>query len=146
MCDGITQGEPGMELSLFSRDSIALSTTIALSHNVFDAAICMGTCDKIVPGLMIGALRHGHLPMIFISGGPMSTGISNTEKNRKRKAFADKQIDKIELMEVEQAAYHDQGTCTFYGTANTNQLIAETMGFQLPGSALPLPILLKEKS
>ena len=135
MCDGITQGEPGMELSLFSRDSIALSTTIALSHNVFDAAICMGTCDKIVPGLMIGALRHGHLPMIFISGGPMSTGISNTEKNRKRKAFTDKQIDKIELMEVEQAAYHDQGTCTFYGTANTNLLISGTMGFQLPGSA-----------
>ena len=146
MCDGITQGEPGMELSLFSRDTIALSTAVGLSHNVFDAAICMGTCDKIVPGLMIGALRHGHLPMIFISGGPMATGISNTEKSIKRKAFAAHEIDKIELMEVEQAAYHDQGTCTFYGTANTNQLIAEAMGFQLPGAAFtPANTIEREK-
>ena len=146
MCDGITQGEPGMELSLFSRDTIALSTAVGLSHNVFDAAICMGTCDKIVPGLMIGALRHGHLPMIFISGGPMATGISNTEKSIKRKAFAAHEIDKIELMEVEQAAYHDQGTCTFYGTANTNQLIAEAMGFQLPGAAFtPAGTIEREK-
>ena len=135
MCDGITQGEPGMELSLFSRDTIALSTAIGLSHNVFNGIVCMGTCDKIVPGLVIGALRHGHLPAIFVSGGPMSTGISNTEKSLSRKEFAAGKIDRIKMLEVEQKAYHDQGTCTFYGTANTNQLIAEAMGFQLPGAA-----------
>ena len=135
MCDGITQGEPGMELSLFSRDTIALSTAIGLSHNVFDSAICMGTCDKIVPGLLIGALQFGHLPIIFIPGGPMSTGISNATKSESRKSFAAGEINKIELLAVEQQAYHSQGTCTFYGTANTNQLIAEAMGFQLPGAA-----------
>ena len=135
MCDGITQGEPGMELSLFSRDTIALSTAVGLSHNVFDAAICMGTCDKIVPGLLMGALQFGHLPVIFIPGGPMSTGISNEAKSESRKSFAAGEISKIDLLEIEQQAYHSPGTCTFYGTANTNQLIAEAMGFQLPGSA-----------
>ena len=135
MCDGITQGEPGMELSLFSRDSIALSTAIGLSHNVFDSAICMGTCDKIVPGLLIGALKFGHLPVIFIPGGPMATGISNSKKNEARQSYAAGEIEKIELLNIEQEAYHSEGTCTFYGTANTNQLIAEAMGFQLPGAA-----------
>ena len=135
MCDGITQGEPGMELSLFSRDTIALSTAIGLSHNVFDSAICMGTCDKIVPGLLIGALKFGHLPVIFLPGGPMSTGISNAKKAQARQAYAAGEIQKIDLLNVEQQAYHSTGTCTFYGTANTNQLIAEAMGFQLPGAA-----------
>ena len=135
MCDGITQGEPGMELSLFSRDTIALSTAIGLSHNVFDSAICMGTCDKIVPGLLIGALKFGHLPVIFLPGGPMSTGISNSKKAQARQAYAAGEIQKIDLLNVEQQAYHSTGTCTFYGTANTNQLIAEAMGFQLPGTA-----------
>jgi len=135
MCDGITQGEPGMELSLFSRDAIALSTAIGLSHNVFDAAICMGTCDKIVPGLLIGALKFGHLPIIFIPGGPMATGISNAKKSETRQSYAAGEIDKIDLLAIEQQAYHSKGTCTFYGTANTNQLIAEAMGFQLPGAA-----------
>ena len=135
MCDGITQGEPGMELSLFSRDTIALSTAIGLSHNVFDSAICMGTCDKIVPGLLIGALKFGHLPVIFLPGGPMSSGISNSKKAETRKAFAAGEINRIDLLNVEQQAYHSPGTCTFFGTANTNQLIAEAMGFQLPGTA-----------
>ena len=135
MCDGITQGEPGMELSLFSRDTIALSTAIGLSHNVFDSAICMGTCDKIVPGLLIGALKFGHLPIIFLPGGPMSTGISNAKKAEARQAYAAGEIQKIDLLNIEQQAYHSTGTCTFYGTANTNQLIAEAMGFQLPGAA-----------
>ena len=135
MCDGITQGEPGMELSLFSRDTIALSTAIGLSHNVFDSAICMGTCDKIVPGLLIGTLKFGHLPVIFLPGGPMSTGISNAKKAEARQAYAAGEIQKIDLLNIEQQAYHSSGTCTFYGTANTNQLIAEAMGFQLPGAA-----------
>ena len=135
MCDGITQGEPGMELSLFSRDTIALSTAIGLSHNVFDGAVCMGTCDKIVPGLLIGALRFGHLPTIFVPAGPMHSGISNADKAEKRKEFSAGKIDRIDLLAVEQNAYHSPGTCTFYGTANTNQLIAEAMGFQLPGAA-----------
>ena len=151
MCDGITQGEPGMEVSLFSRDTIALSTAVGLSHNVFDSAICMGTCDKIVPGLLMGALQFGHLPVIFIPGGPMSTGISNEAKSESRKSFAAGEISKIDLLEIEQQAYHSPGTCTFYGTANTNQLIAEAMGFQLPGSAFtpsdsPLRELLNAES
>jgi phosphogluconate dehydratase len=135
MCDGITQGEPGMELSLFSRDTIALFTAIGLSHNVFDGALCMGTCDKIVPGLLIGSLRFGHLPTIFVPGGPMHSGISNADKAEKRKEFSAGKIDRIDLLAVEQSAYHSPGTCTFYGTANTNQLIAEAMGFQLSGAA-----------
>jgi phosphogluconate dehydratase len=124
-----------MELSLFSRDTIALSTAIGLSHNVFDSAICMGTCDKIVPGLLIGALKFGHLPVIFLPGGPMSSGISNSKKAETRKAYAAGEIQRIDLLNVEQQAYHSPGTCTFFGTANTNQLIAEAMGFQLPGTA-----------
>ena len=115
MCDGITQGEPGMELSLFSRDTIALATAIGLSHNVFDSAICMGTCDKIVPGLLIGALQFGHLPIVFMPGGPMSTGISNVKKTETRQAYAAGEIQKIDLLNVEQQAYHSAGTCTFFG-------------------------------
>ena len=123
MCDGITQGEPGMELSLFSRDVIALSTAVAFSHNVFDAGICLGVCDKIVPGLVIGALSFGHFPIAMLPAGPMPTGISNEEKSSNRKKYASGEIDRSALILSEQSAYHTSGTCTFYGTANTNQLI-----------------------
>ena len=139
MCDGITQGEPGMELSLFSRDVIALSTAVGLSHNVFDAAICLGVCDKIVPGMVIGSLSFGHLPIAFIPAGPMPTGISNADKNDVRKKFANGEVDRSTLISSEQAAYHSSGTCTFYGTANTNQLIMEVMGLQLPSSSFVSP-------
>ena len=139
MCDGITQGEPGMELSLFSRDVIALSTAVGLSHNVFDAAICLGVCDKIVPGMVIGSLSFGHLPLAFIPAGPMPTGISNSDKNEVRKKFANGEVDRSTLISTEQAAYHSPGTCTFYGTANTNQLIMEVMGLQLPSSSFVSP-------
>jgi phosphogluconate dehydratase len=139
MCDGITQGEPGMELSLFSRDVIALSTAVGFSHNVFDAGICLGVCDKIVPGLMIGALSFGHLPIGFIPAGPMPTGISNSQKSDTRKKFANGEVDRSALISSEQAAYHTSGTCTFYGTANTNQLIMEVMGLQLPSSSFVPP-------
>jgi len=139
MCDGITQGEPGMELSLFSRDVIALSTAVGLSHNVFDAAICLGVCDKIVPGMVIGSLSFGHLPIAFIPAGPMPTGISNADKNVVRKKFANGEVDRSTLISSEQAAYHSSGTCTFYGTANTNQLIMEVMGLQLPSSSFVSP-------
>jgi len=139
MCDGITQGEPGMELSLFSRDVIALSTAVGLSHNVFDAAICLGVCDKIVPGMVIGSLSFGHLPIAFIPAGPMPTGISNADKNVVRKKFANGEVDRSTLISSEQAAYHSSGTCTFYGTANTNQLIMEVMGLQLPSSSFISP-------
>ena len=139
MCDGITQGEPGMELSLFSRDVIALSTAVGLSHNVFDAAICLGVCDKIVPGMVIGSLSFGHLPIAFIPAGPMPTGISNADKNEVRKKFANGEVDRSTLISTEQAAYHSSGTCTFYGTANTNQLIMEVMGLQLPSSSFVSP-------
>ena len=139
MCDGITQGEPGMELSLFSRDVIALSTAVAFSHNVFDAGVCLGVCDKIVPGLVIGALTFGHLPMAMLPAGPMPTGISNSEKSVNRKKFASGEIDRSALISSEQAAYHTSGTCTFYGTANTNQLIMEVMGLQLPSSSFYQP-------
>lgn len=139
MCDGITQGEPGMELSLFSRDVIALSTAVGLSHNVFDAAICLGVCDKIVPGMVIGSLSFGHLPIAFIPAGPMPTGISNADKNEVRKKFANGEVDRSTLISTEQAAYHTSGTCTFYGTANTNQLIMEVMGLQLPSSSFVSP-------
>lgn len=139
MCDGITQGEPGMELSLFSRDVIALSTAVGFSHNVFDAGLCLGVCDKIVPGLMIGALSFGHLPIGFIPAGPMPTGISNAEKSDTRKQFANGEVDRSTLISSEQAAYHTSGTCTFYGTANTNQLIMEVMGMQLPSSSFVPP-------
>ena len=139
MCDGITQGEPGMELSLFSRDVIALSTAVGLSHNVFDAAICLGVCDKIVPGMVIGSLSFGHLPIAFIPAGPMPTGISNADKNEVRKKFANGEVYRSTLISTEQAAYHSSGTCTFYGTANTNQLIMEVMGLQLPSSSFVSP-------
>lgn len=139
MCDGVTQGQPGMELSLFSRDVIALSTAISLSHNLFDAIICLGICDKIVPGLLIGALRFGHLPVIFLPGGPMPTGISNDEKSQIRQAYAEGKIGRDELLKGESDSYHSPGTCTFYGTANSNQMLMEIMGLQLPGSSFVNP-------
>ncbi len=139
MCDGVTQGEPGMELSLFSRDVIALSTAIALSHNTFDAALCLGICDKIVPGLLIGALKFGHLPVIFVPGGPMTTGIPNDEKTRIRQLYAEGKVGREELLEAETKSYHGPGTCTFYGTANSNQMMMEVMGLHLPSSAFVNP-------
>lgn len=139
MCDGVTQGQPGMELSLFSRDVIALSTAVALSHNMFDAAVMLGVCDKIVPGLFIGALAFGHLPIAFAPAGPMTTGISNKEKARVREAFARGEVGRDALLESEAAAYHGPGTCTFYGTANSNQMLMETMGAHLPGAAFVTP-------
>ena len=135
MCDGITQGQPGMELSLFSRDVIAMATAVALSHNVFDAALCLGVCDKIVPGLLIGALQFGHLPVLFVPGGPMVTGISNDEKAKVRQRAAAGQADRTELLETEAKSYSAPGTCTFYGTANSNQMLMEVMGLHLPGTA-----------
>ena len=139
MCDGVTQGQQGMELSLLSRDVIAMSTAIGLSHNMFDAVMCLGICDKIVPGLLIGALKFGHLPTIFVPGGPMPTGISNDEKNKIRQDFAQGKIGKKELLEGESASYHSKGTCTFYGTANSNQMLMEIMGLHLPGSSFVSP-------
>jgi phosphogluconate dehydratase len=139
MCDGVTQGQPGMELSLFSRDVIAMATAVALSHNMFDAALCLGVCDKIVPGLMIGALSFGHMPVLFAPGGPMPSGIPNKEKARVREAYAQGQVGRDELLEAEAASYHTAGTCTFYGTANSNQMLMEMMGVHLPGSAFIHP-------
>jgi len=139
MCDGITQGQPGMELSLFSRDVIALSTALALSHAAFDATLCLGVCDKIVPGLLIGALSFGHLPTLFVPAGPMPSGISNPEKARVREAFATGAASRGELLEAESASYHAPGTCTFYGTANTNQMLMEMMGLHMPGTAFVNP-------
>ena len=139
MCDGVTQGEDGMDLSLFSRDVIALSTAVALSHNVFDAAIFLGICDKIVPGMVIGALSFGHLPVIFAPAGPMVSGLSNKEKARVREDFAAGRIGRDELLEAEASAYHAPGTCTFYGTANSNQMLMEIMGLQLPGGSFVNP-------
>jgi len=139
MCDGITQGEPGMELSLFSRDTIAMSTAIALSHDVFDAALLLGVCDKIVPGMLIGALQFGHLPCVFVPAGPMSTGLDNTSKSKVREKYAQGQVGREELLASESAAYHGPGTCTFYGTANSNQMLLEAMGLHVPGSAFVHP-------
>ena len=139
MCDGVTQGQPGMELSLFSRDVVAMSTAVGLSHNLFDAVLCLGICDKIVPGLLIGSLRFGHLPTIFIPGGPMHSGISNDEKSQIRQAFAEGKIGRDELLKGESDSYHSPGTCTFYGTANSNQMLMEIMGLQLPGSSFVNP-------
>lgn len=139
MCDGVTQGFPGMELSLFSRDVIAMSTAIALSHDMFDGAICLGVCDKIVPGLMIGALSFGQLPIIFIPAGPMTPGLPNAEKAKARQLFAEGKIGRKELLAAESASYHSAGTCTFYGTANTNQMLMEIMGVHLPGSTFINP-------
>ncbi len=139
MCDGITQGQPGMELSLFSRDTIAMATAVALSHNMFDAAVYLGICDKIVPGLLIGALHFGHLPAVFIPGGPMTTGISNSEKAKVRQLYAQGKVDRAALLESEAQSYHAPGTCTFYGTANSNQMLMEVMGLHLPGAAFITP-------
>ena len=135
MCDGVTQSQPGMELSLFSRDNIAMGTAIGLSHNAFDAAMYLGVCDKIVPGLLIGALSFGHLPAIFVPAGPMPSGISNAEKAKIRQEYAQGKVSQAELLEAEEASYHSCGTCTFYGTANSNQMLLETMGMQLPNSS-----------
>ena len=139
MCDGVTQGRPGMELSLMSRDVIAMSTAVALSHGVYDATLCLGVCDKIVPGLFIGAMTFGHLPTIFVPAGPMSSGIPNEEKVIVRKAFAKGEATRKELLKAEISAYHGEGTCTFYGTANSNQMLMEIMGLHIPGSAFVHP-------
>jgi phosphogluconate dehydratase len=139
MCDGVTQGQPGMELSLFSRDVIAMATAVALSHNMFDATLCLGVCDKIVPGLLMGALTFGHLPTIFVPGGPMGSGIPNKEKARIRQLFAEGKVGRDALLESEAQSYHSQGTCTFYGTANSNQVMMEVMGLHLPGAAFVNP-------
>ncbi|CAM2149452.1 phosphogluconate dehydratase [Pararobbsia alpina] len=139
MCDGITQGNPGMELSLFSREVIAMSTAVALTHNMFDAALCLGICDKIVPGLLIGALQFGHLPTIFVPAGPMTSGLSNDDKAKTRQRFATGSCGRDELLEAEAQAYHGHGTCTFYGTANSNQLLMEVMGLHLPSTAFVHP-------
>ncbi|MCC4275697.1 phosphogluconate dehydratase [Marinomonas communis] len=139
MCDGVTQGQEGMELSLFSRDNIAQGAAIALSHNMFDAALFLGICDKIVPGLLIAALRFGHLPCLFVPAGPMPSGITNAQKAAVRQRFAKGEASRDELLEAESASYHSAGTCTFYGTANSNQLLVEMMGLQLPGSSFVNP-------
>jgi len=139
MCDGVTQGLPGMELSLFSRDTIAMSTAVALTHDVFDGALLLGVCDKIVPGLLIGALHFGHLPCVFVPAGPMSTGLSNTAKSKVREQFAQGLVGRDELLQAESAAYHGAGTCTFYGTANSNQMLLEAMGLHVPGAAFIHP-------
>lgn len=139
MCDGVTQGMPGMELSLFSRDAIAMSTAIALSHDTFDAALMLGVCDKIVPGLLIGALHFGHLPTVFVPAGPMASGLSNTAKAKVREQAAQGLVGREALLAAESAAYHSAGTCTFYGTANSNQMLLEAMGLHVPGTAFIHP-------
>ncbi len=139
MCDGVTQGTPGMELSLFSRDVIAMATAVSLSHDVFDVALMLGVCDKIVPGLLIGALQFGHLPTVFVPAGPMSSGLSNSDKAKVREKAALGQVGREELLAAESAAYHGEGTCTFYGTANSNQMLLEAMGLHVPGTAFIHP-------
>ena len=139
MCDGVTQGQDGMDLSLFSRDVIAMATAIALSHNMFDAGVYLGICDKIVPGMLIGALSFGHLPAMFIPAGPMASGLPNEEKARVRQLFLEGRVGRTELLEAEARSYHSPGTCTFYGTANSNQMLMEIMGLQLPGSSFVAP-------
>ena len=139
MCDGVTQGQPGMELSLFSRDQVALSTSLALSHNLFDAVVLLGVCDKIVPGMLIGALSFGHLPAVFIPAGPMRSGLSNAKKNQVRQQYAQGNVGREELLAAESKSYHSAGTCTFYGTANSNQMLMEIMGLHLPGSSFINP-------
>ncbi|ACJ29135.1 6-phosphogluconate dehydratase [Shewanella piezotolerans WP3] len=139
MCDGVTQGQPGMELSLLSREVIAMGTAVGLSHNMFDGALLLGICDKIVPGLLIGALSFGHLPMLFVPAGPMKSGIPNKEKARIRQKYAQGEVDREALLDAESKSYHSAGTCTFYGTANSNQLMLEVMGLQLPGSSFVNP-------
>src|SRR5687767_3415743 len=139
MCDGVTQGTAGMELSLFSRDVIAMATAVSLSHDVFDGALMLGICDKIVPGLLIGALHFGHLPCVFVPGGPMSSGLSNNDKAKVREQYAQGLVGREQLLEAESAAYHGPGTCTFYGTANSNQMLMEAMGLHVPGAAFVHP-------
>lgn len=139
MCDGVTQGQPGMELSLFSRDVIAMGTAVALSHDVFDGVLLLGVCDKIVPGLLMGALQFGHLPCVFVPAGPMASGLDNAAKSRVRELFAQGQVDRGALQAAENAAYHGPGTCTFYGTANSNQMLLEAMGLHVPGAAFVPP-------
>ena len=139
MCDGVTQGQPGMELSLFSRDVIAMATAVSLSHNMFDAALYLGVCDKIVPGLLMGALRFGHLPTVFVPAGPMQSGLPNKEKARIRQEYAQGKVGRDELLQCESDSYHSAGTCTFYGTANSNQMMVEMMGLHLPGSSFVNP-------
>ena len=139
MCDGITQGQTGMELSLFSRDAIAMATAIGLSHNMFDAVLYLGVCDKIVPGLLIGALHFGHLPAVFVPAGPMTSGMSNSEKVKIRQLYAEGKLSRADLLEAESKSYHDAGTCTFYGTANSNQMLMEAMGLHMPGAAFITP-------
>jgi phosphogluconate dehydratase len=139
MCDGVTQGTAGMELSLFSRDVIAMATAVALSHDVFDAALLLGICDKIVPGLLIGVLQFGHLPAVFVPAGPMTSGLSNTEKSKVREQAAQGQVGRAALLDAESRAYHGPGTCTFYGTANSNQMLMEAMGLHVPGTAFVNP-------
>ncbi len=139
MCDGVTQGQPGMELSLFSRDVIAMATAVGLSHNMFDAALYLGVCDKIVPGLLIGALRFGHLPTLFVPAGPMPSGLPNKEKARIRQLYAEGKVGRDALLQCESDSYHSAGTCTFYGTANSNQMVVEVMGLHLPGSSFVNP-------
>src|SRR6202051_2255876 len=139
MCDGVTQGQPGMELSLFSRDVIAMATGVALAHNMFDSALCLGICDKIVPGMLMGALAFGHLPVIFVPGGPMPSGVPNKQKARIRERYAEGKAGRDELLESEAGSYHTAGTCTFYGTANSNQMLMEVMGLHMPGAAFVPP-------
>ena len=139
MCDGVTQGQSGMELSLFSRDVIAQATAVSLSHQMFDAALLLGVCDKIIPGLLMGALQFGHLPVMTVPAGPMPSGLPNKEKIRIRQLFAEGKVGREELLEAESQSYHSQGTCTFYGTANSNQVMVEAMGLQLPGSSFVNP-------
>src|SRR3984893_7665829 len=139
MCDGVTQGQPGMELSLFSRDVIAMATGVALAHNMFDSALCLGVCDKIVPGLLMGALAFGHLPVIFVPAGPMPSGVPNKEKARIRQLYAEGRVGRDALLESEAGSYHTAGTCTFYGTANSNQMLMEVMGLHMPGAAFVPP-------
>ena len=139
MCDGVTQGTPAMDLSLFSRDVIAMATAVGLSHDVFDGKLMLGICDKIVPGLLIGALHFGHLPTVFVPGGPMPSGLSNSDKAKVREQAAQGLVGRAELLEAESKAYHSPGTCTFYGTANSNQMLMEAMGLHVPGTAFIQP-------
>ncbi|HCQ58094.1 MAG TPA: phosphogluconate dehydratase, partial [Sulfitobacter sp.] len=139
MCDGVTQGREGMELSLFSRDTIAMATAVALSHDMFDGVLALGVCDKIVPGLAIGALAFGHLPAVFVPAGPMESGLPNAEKGRIRQLYAEGKVGREELLKAESESYHSAGTCTFYGTANTNQMLMEFMGLHLPGASFVPP-------
>jgi phosphogluconate dehydratase len=139
MCDGVTQGQPGMELSLFSRDVIAMATGVALAHDAFDAVLCLGVCDKIVPGLLIGALAFGHLPSVFVPAGPMPSGLPNADKARVRREYAEGKVGREVLLEAEMQSYHSPGTCTFYGTANSNQFLMEVMGLHVPGAAFVNP-------